>query len=101
MTRSEEEELPDWEEAEEPEIPPALQKKWSDAEKKGLSAGICPSCGNLYREDELSCRHCEAPLDVPPTGAVSKVYDVLFKSPIGYIVVLGITAAVILMLALV
>ncbi|HTL70681.1 MAG TPA: hypothetical protein VL404_05260 [Candidatus Eisenbacteria bacterium] len=59
-------EPPDWQDPPEEEIPPALQKRWNDYVRKGVRAGVCRSCGQLFTQDDLSCRHCGEPTEVRP-----------------------------------
>lgn len=65
MIHEEEDPTPEWEVKDE-EIPPSLQKKWNDYVRKGMKAGICRSCGQLFTENDLSCPHCGAPIQKSP-----------------------------------
>jgi predicted amidophosphoribosyltransferase len=78
----------------EEEIPPALQKKWQDMEKHGLKAGVCPSCGWPFTQDELTCRHCEKAVEVHEPILASTAHW-LFKTPWGIITLVILLLSVI------
>jgi len=83
---------PDWEEAPEEEVPPSLHHKWEDDQKKGLRAGVCPSCSFPFTEEDLSCRHCGRPTQIQ-SGLISSLSHWLLKTPWGIVTFLIILFA--------
>jgi hypothetical protein len=55
----------EFEEGEEEEIPEGLAERWRREAAKGLRAGVCKECGHLFGQDDLSCGHCGAPVELP------------------------------------
>lgn len=100
MTPYEEREndAPEWE-IEDEKIPDSLQKKWKDEEKEGLRAGVCRSCGYTFTKEDLSCRHCGAPTEMPD-GAIVSLKNFLFKSPLGILLLVLIIASIICFLVI-
>ena len=82
MIEEREDDAPDWEIREEEKIPDSLEKKWRQEEKEGLRAGVCRSCGWPFTKEDLSCRHCGVPTEMPE-GAFLSFKHWLFKTPLG------------------
>ena len=87
----EREDTPDWQVQEE-EIPPSLRDKWERYQQKGVKAGICRSCGQLFTEEDLSCQACGEPI-AARSGAVTGFFSSLFKTSWGLIFVCMLIAA--------
>ena len=88
----EDEEIPDWE-IEEEKIPPSLEKRWQEEEKKGLRAGVC-RCGYPFTKDELSCAHCGASVEMAE-GVFASLKRTLLHTPLGILLLILILFAMI------
>jgi hypothetical protein len=82
----------DWEEEEE-EIPEGLAERWRKEAAKGLRAGVCGNCGHLFSQDDLSCGHCGAPVELP-RAAPRDLKRWLLRTAVGMGVLLVILAAI-------
>lgn len=96
MYEERESDKPDWE-IEEEKIPESLRRKWQKEEEKGLRAGVCPSCGNPFTQEDLSCRHCGARANLPqaPPHTLRKWF---LGTPIGIVLFLIILSAIVIYL---
>lgn len=92
----EDDEIPEWELQEE-KIPASLEKRWRDEEKEGLRAGVCRSCGWTFTKEDLSCRHCGAPTEMPE-GFLIALKRFFLKNPAGILLLAFIFASIILLL---
>ena len=87
-----EDDIPDWLEGEEEKIPPTLEKKWQEQERKGLRAGICKTCGWVFGQDELTCAHCDTPTEMTE-GVLISLKKFFLGTPIGILSFIFILAA--------
>ena len=92
MIEERDSDLPEWESPEPEKVPPSLQRKWKEDQKKGLRAGVCRHCGVPYIEEDLSCGHCGQPVE-DNEGWAPALTRFLTSSP------WGIVTAVLLILA--
>ncbi len=88
MIEEHEEDRPEWE-IEDEKVPPSLEKKWEQEEKEGLKAGVCRSCGRPFTKEDLSCRHCEAPVEMTD-GVIVSLRRWFFKTPLGILMLIFI-----------
>ncbi len=79
---------------EEEKIPERLEKKWQQQEKKGLRAGVCKFCGWAFSQDEIRCKHCEAPTDMSE-GVLVSLKKWFFHTPLGVMMLILIFAGLI------
>jgi hypothetical protein len=90
------EEPNDWEDGEE-DIPGSLAKKWEEDERKGLRASVCVTCGYTLGQDELSCPHCETPVEIKE-GVFPALAHFFTRTPMGITLFLVIFLAIFLAL---
>ena len=90
MSDDEDEEVPEWE-IEEEKIPPSLQNRWDRDAQKGLQAGMCRKCGATYTADDLTCRVCDAPVEIPHDRrpAVASFFKSHWGALIAIVVLIG------------
>lgn len=82
-------------EDEEDPIPEGLREKWRREEEEGRRAGVCGVCGNLYSDEDLFCRHCEARTRIS-SGLMGRFAEFLLDNAWGFAVtaiILGILFA--------
>ena len=91
-----EDDIPDWLEPEE-DIPPGLEKKWQQKEKEGVKAGVCKKCGWAFTQDDLTCRHCEAPTQIGE-GVLISLKKFFLGTPLGIMTFIIIFAALVFFL---
>ncbi len=89
------EEWNEWENKE--DIPESLAKKWQEDERKGLRAGVCKRCGYTFGQDELSCPHCEMPVEIKE-GVFPSLKWFFTRSPMGIMIFILIFLAIFLLL---
>ncbi len=66
-------------------IPEGLRDKWRKEEEKGRRAGVCADCGNLYSDEDLFCRHCDARTRIPG-GFLGRIGEFLLDNIWGFII---------------
>jgi uncharacterized membrane protein YvbJ len=91
-----EDDIPDWQEAEE-DIPPGLEKKWQEREKEGMKAGVCKKCGWAFTQEDLACRHCETPTEITE-GVFISLKRFFLSTPLGIMLFIMIFAALLFFL---
>lgn len=82
--------MSEWEDEE--DIPAGLAKKWEADERKGLKAGVCKSCGYAFDQDQLSCPHCETPIEIKE-GVLPRLKYFFTKTSLGILLLVLIFAA--------
>ena len=98
MIDEREDDTPEWE-IEDEKIPPSLEQKWKKKEVAGVRAGVC-ECGYPFTEDELSCKHCGAPIELTE-GALISLKNWFFKTPLGIMTLIMIVGALIAFLLMI
>ena len=78
-------------------VPTGLKEKWRRDEAVGLRAGVCRSCGFPFTQEDLSCRHCDAPIEIPH-GTIDSLKHWFFRTPMGILALVGILASLLIYL---
>jgi rubredoxin len=80
------------------DIPEYVKRKWEEDEKKGLRAGVCGRCGFTFGQDELSCPHCGAPVEMK-TGVFPAMKHFFLRTPMGIVLLVIVLFSLVLLLA--
>lgn len=100
MRFEEEDETFEWhDQDDDTHIPTGLKEKWRRDEAQGLRAGVCRACGFPFTQEDLSCRHCEAPIEIPH-GVIDSLKHWLVKTPMGIMTMIAIVASLLFYLVL-
>ena len=73
----------------EEKIPERLEEKWQKEERQGLKAGVCRSCGWVFTQDEIRCKHCGTATDMSE-GVLVSLKKWFFHTPLGIMLLIAI-----------
>lgn len=95
MSDEDEDEIPDWEIADE-EVPSELEKKW-EREEESPKEVLCRSCGRPVSEGALLCLYCGGSTGVK-VGFFSGFRAFCFEKPWGIVIFLTILGLILIYL---
>ncbi len=80
-------------------VPTGLKEKWRRDEAAGLKAGVCRACGFPFTQEDLTCRHCDASIELPH-GTIDGLKRWLLRTPFGIMTMIAVVASLLFYLVL-
>ncbi len=80
-------------------VPAGLKEKWRRDEAVGLKAGVCRACGFPFTQEDLTCRHCDAPISIP-RGTFDSIKHWFVRTPLGVMAMIAIIVSLLFYLVL-